>query len=172
LASQLLSRLSGLHHDEAQDTIRVLHVDNEPEQIRPAKLFIEKADPAIQIDLVSSLKKAQHLLQQQSYDCVFSDYLFTGMNGVELARIVKETNNIPFIIYTGQNEEDMGEVVFATEIDDYIRKEFNPNHYLMLAKKIRAIVERYRVKKRLQELEKWFRDIAEHSYDVIFKLDK
>lgn len=162
-------------NDEAQDIIRVLYIKEYSDQ--PKLVFsLEEADSAIQTKLASSPEEAQHLLLRLQYDCVVSHYSLHGMSGVEFARIVKETYDIPFIIiFTEESIEEIAKAAFSKEIDDYIRREFSPGFNQLLARRIRATVERRRVEKRLKETrlsEKWFRGVAERSFDVIFTLDE
>ena len=46
------------------------------------------------------------------------------MNGIELAQKIRETSDIPIILYTGQGSEEVAELAFSVGIDDYLRKEF------------------------------------------------
>lgn len=143
---------------EHQDIIRVLHVDDEPDHLMFAKLFLEEADPALKVESISTSEEALQMLRQP-FNCVVSDYLMPGMNGIELARKVKETSSIPFIIYTGRGSEEVAAEAFAAGVDDYVRKEIDPSHYQVLAKRIRAAVE----KRWVEEL---YRSVVEGSRDA------
>jgi len=46
--------------------------------------------------------KRQALNRAMSFDCIVSDYQMQKIDGIELSRRIKETNNIPFINYTGR----------------------------------------------------------------------
>ena len=81
--------MSDSQDSERQDIIRVLHIDDEPDQLRFAKIFLEEADPALKVDSISSPEEALQMLSQP-FNCVVSDYLMPGMDGVELASKVKE----------------------------------------------------------------------------------
>jgi len=85
-----------------RETIRVLHVDDEPDHLKLTKLFLEKADAGLKVESVSSAEEARHLLQKRSFDCVVSDYVLSGMDGIEFAREVRKADQVPFILYTGQ----------------------------------------------------------------------
>ncbi|MFQ6053992.1 MAG: response regulator, partial [Candidatus Bathyarchaeia archaeon] len=118
-----------------------------------SKRFIEKFDPAIQVEFVSSPDEAQRLLRERSFDCVVSDYQMPTMDGIELAIKIRETSDIPFIIYTGRGSEEVAEAAFEAGIDDYIRKEFEHSHYQVLVKRIRSTVEKHRAEKELRRSE-------------------
>jgi len=124
--------------------IRVLHVDDEPEQSEFLKLFVEEFDPGLEVESVISPVEALRLLEEESFDCVVSDYQMPGMDGVELARRIRETSDIPFIIYTGRGSEEVASEAFAAGVDDYLQKQVDPSHYEVLAKRIKMAVERSR----------------------------
>ncbi len=139
--------LASTLHDELQEAIpipyvderphgviRVLHVDDDTNQLIFTKRFLEELDPFIQVESVASPEEA--LIKASSFDCVVSDFVMPGMNGIELANRVRETSTIPFILYTGQGNEEVAERAFAAGVDDYIRKEFDHSHYQVLAKRI------------------------------------
>lgn len=151
--------------------IRVLHVDDEEDQLMLGKRFLEKADPSLQVVYSTSPEEAISMLQEQSFDCVVSDYQMPNMNGIELAQKLRETSNIPFIIYTGRGSQEVAENAFAVGVDDYLRKEFDPSHYYVLAKRIKTAVEKHKAEKMLKESEEKFRGIAERAIDTIFMVD-
>lgn len=124
--------------------IRVLHVDDDDEELKFAKLFLEEADPAIHVDSILSASEALRKLRRRSYDCIISDYSMPGIDGVQFCRRTRETLSIPFIMYTGKGSEEVAAAAFDAGADDYVRKEVDPCHYRVLASRIRLIVEKYR----------------------------
>ena len=120
--------------------IRVLHVDDEVNHLDYTKTFIERADESLQVESVASPEDALERLERETYDCVVSDFQMPNMDGIELARRIRETSDIPFIIYTGRGSEEVAEAAFTVGVDDYIRKEMNPSHYQVLARRIRSAV--------------------------------
>ena len=150
-----------------QDFIRVLHIDDEQSQLILVKRFLEDVDLAIQVVSVSSPEEARALLQQQVFDCVVSDYVMPRINGVEFARRLREESGIPFILYTGHGSDNVAETAFAAGIDDYFRKEPETSHYRLLAKRIRASIERHQAQERLKESELKYRTLVEQSLQGI-----
>jgi PAS domain S-box-containing protein len=144
---------------QSWDKIRVLHVDDDPDQLDFTKLFLEKADLGLQVTSTSSPKKVQQMLQNQPFDCIVSDYKMPAMDGIELASKIREMSNIPFIIYTGRGSEEVAETAFAAGIDDYLRKELDSSHYIVLAKRIRTAVEKHRAEEALRESEEMLRNV-------------
>ncbi|MCW4048815.1 MAG: PAS domain S-box protein [Candidatus Bathyarchaeota archaeon] len=127
--------------------VRVLHIDDEEEQLIFAKLFLEEADPGFEIVSVATPRELFDELDA-SVDCVVADYIMPEMDGVELCWRVKQKASVPVIIYTGRGSEVVAEAAFKSGVDDYVRKEIDPIHYQVLAKRIRSHSETY---KRLRE---------------------
>jgi PAS domain S-box-containing protein len=88
------------------------------------------------------------------------------LNGIEFAAMIRKEFDVPIIIYTGQGSEEVAEAAFSVGIDDYLRKEMDPSHYQVLAKRIRSVVE----KKRIDTL---YRTVIEQTRDaLIISVDK
>ena len=151
--------------------VRVLHLDDEENQLKFAKHFLERANPALSVKCTSSHLEALEWLKGDSFDCVVSDYKMPEINGIDFARRVRETSEIPFILYTGHGSEEVAEEAFSIGIDDYFRKEPDPSHYQVLAKRITTVVERHKAVSELhrnQELLSSFMDevsVSIHIYD-------
>jgi len=140
------------------EAIRVLHIDDEQDQLDFMKIFMAKIDPSMQIESVSTAADAVKRLGEAPFDCIICDYQMPEMNGVELARLIRSKHSTPLIIYMSQGSEEVAEAAFAAEVDGYIRKEANPGHYRVLSKSIRQTVE----KRRLEEL---YRTVVERGMD-------
>ncbi|MGD2201491.1 MAG: response regulator, partial [Candidatus Bathyarchaeota archaeon] len=87
--------------------MRVLHIDDMSELLRFTKLFLEEIDASIEVVSVESPTEALQLFSSDTFDCILSDYQMPGMSGIELAESVRETSDIPFIIYTGRGSEEV-----------------------------------------------------------------
>jgi signal transduction histidine kinase len=140
-------------HSDSIGIIRVLHVDDDDNQLVITRHLLKEIDPLIEIEFATSPEEAMRLLHEQTFDCVVTDLLFPGMDGIEFARTVKETSNVPFIIYTGKQGEEAVEAAFAAGVDDYLVKELDKSHYQKLVKRIRATTERRQTEKALRECE-------------------
>jgi len=148
----------------AVDTIRVLHIDDEREALQMAKKLLEMLDMGLNVESVSSPVDAIEMLRGGGFDCVVSDFKMSPMDGIELARRIRESSDIPIIIYTGHGSEEVAEAAFTVGIDDYVRKELHPRHYEVLANRIRGVVEKRRV-------ETLYGDILEGSRDGVLLLE-
>ena len=140
--------------------LKVLHVDDEKNQLEFTKLFLEQIDKDVEIDSVTNPEEALQKQEEENYDCIVSDYKMMKMNGIELAQKVREKSDVPFILYTGQGSEEVAELAFTAGVDDYLRKETEPTHYQVLAKRIKHNVEKHRA-------EELYRKVVEESRDAI-----
>ncbi|HEX9914600.1 MAG TPA: response regulator [Candidatus Bathyarchaeia archaeon] len=127
--------------------IRVLHVDDEEDQLRFTKMFLEELDEEVTVDSVSNPDEAIRLQGRNSYDIVVSDYKMESMTGIELFRRVRKRSDVPFILYTGKGGDEVAESAYEAGMDGYIKKEAEPSHYQALSNRIRQIVEKRRTKK-------------------------
>ena len=131
------------------------------------KSFLGQADESLHVESVASPEEALRLLRSETYDCIVSDYQMPSTNGIELARRIRETSDIPFIIYTGPGSEEVAEAAFTVGIDDYIRKESGLSHFQVLAKRIRSVVEERKAVEELIQSEERYRTLLEHLPDPV-----
>ncbi len=92
---------------------------------------------------VSEAKDGQELaarLAASAPDLITLDLKLGGENGLELARKIRETRNVPIVMITGKS--DMIDRVVGLELgaDDYIGKPF---HIREVLARVRAVLRRY-----------------------------
>ncbi len=136
--------------------IKVLHIDDDTNCLMFTKKFLEMNDPSLILESAKTADEALKLMKDTEFDCVISDFKMPKTDGLELANEIKSKTNVPFIFYTGKESEEVAESFFSSNVDDYIRKEFDSSHYKVLAKKIRTAVENHRA-------ETLFENVAEKS---------
>ncbi|HUS77637.1 MAG TPA: response regulator [Patescibacteria group bacterium] len=160
------------------EVIRVLHVDDESSVLEIVKIYLERVEPTLRIESTTSVTKALELIRSNHYDCIISDYRMPVMDGIEFAKRISKREGVPFIIYTGQGSEEVAEVAFEAGVDDYLRKELDPSHYQVLAKRIttavvrsRADVARREAEDSLRASERMYRKLVELAPTGIFTLD-
>ena len=62
-------------------------------------------------------------------------------------------------------------MAFEAGIDDYLRKESDPSHYQVLARRIRTAVEKYNAERSLHEREQELSSMIENFLDAIFRVE-
>ncbi len=142
------------------EVIRVLHVDDDPNQFEFIKFFLNQVDPVLKVHCVSTPDEVMAELETGNYDCLVTDFQMPLMNGIDLSRKIREKHGIPIILYTGQGSEEVAEAAFTVGVDDYLRKEMDPSHYQVLAKRIRDIVEK-------KQAESLYQTIVEQTSDAL-----
>ncbi|HUX57706.1 MAG TPA: PglZ domain-containing protein [Bacteroidales bacterium] len=115
--------------------IRILWTDDEVEALKPHILFLEYK--GYQIDTCSNGNDTIDLVRQNPYDLIFLDENMPGLSGIETLRLIKEVRtDIPVVMITKSEEEELMETAIGSEIADYLIKPVKPKQVLLAIKKI------------------------------------
>ncbi|OFY62373.1 MAG: two-component system response regulator [Bacteroidetes bacterium RBG_13_43_22] len=115
--------------------IRILWTDDEVEVLRPHIYFLE--EKGYEIDTCSNGNDTVDLVRQNSYDLIFLDEHMPGLSGIETLRLIREVRtDIPVVMITKSEEEDLMEAAIGSEIADYLIKPVKPKQILLVIKKI------------------------------------
>jgi PAS domain S-box-containing protein len=141
--------------DTRPDTIRVLHVDDEPDFGEVAARFLERADDRFSVERVTSAAACLDRLPAAELDCIVSDYDMPGSNGLELLEGVRERHpDLPFILFTGKGSEEVASEAISAGVTDYLQKGTGSSQYTVLANRIANAVEQYRSRRELERSQK------------------
>jgi PAS domain S-box-containing protein len=134
------------------DSICVLHVDDEPDFADVAATFLEREDSQFTVKTVTSASDGLDNLADTTFDCIISDYDMPGQNGIEFLENVRdEYPDLPFILYTGKGSEEVASDAISAGVTDYLQKGGGTDQYTVLANRIRNAVEQFRSKQALAE---------------------
>lgn len=116
--------------------INILWADDEIDLLKPQLFFLEKK--GYEVTTVSNGHDALDVLTEKSnIDVVFLDESMPGLTGLEtLSRIKKINLNIPVVMITKNEAENLMEEAIGSQIDDYLIKPVNPNQILLTLKKL------------------------------------
>lgn len=116
--------------------IRILWADDEIDMLKPQLFFLEKK--GYEIITVSNGYDALDIFDEdKNIDVVFLDESMPGISGLEtLAKIKEKNSNIPIVMITKNEAENLMEEAIGSQIDDYLIKPVNPNQILMTLKKL------------------------------------
>jgi len=128
-----------------EEKIRVLHVDDEKAQLSFTKFFLESLDNKLAVESVSDPQDALILASTKKYDVIISDYKMNKINGIQLAEIIKEKQDTPFILYTGHDDTTIMELAYEAGVDVFQRKGLDPDHYSVLVENIRNMHSKWRI---------------------------
>lgn len=113
---------------------KILWADDEIDLLKPHILFLK--GKGYEVIPVVSGTEAIEVLQKEFVDIIFLDENMPGMSGIETMRRIKTLNqNIPVVMITKSEEENIMEDAIGSNIADYLIKPVNPNQILLCLKK-------------------------------------
>ena len=128
-------------------SIRVLHIDDQVDTLVITKKILERIDKAMKIESTTSSCELLEKIRGGSVDCVVVDYKMPEIDGVSLAQKIREFSDVPIILYTGIDAEEVASAAFSRGVDSFVKKEIDPAHFLLLAKTIQNNVDGHRGKR-------------------------
>jgi PAS domain S-box-containing protein len=138
--------------DSVTESIRVLHVDDEPDFADLAGTFLEREDDRFVVETATSADEGADRLDTGAFDCVVSDYDMPGRNGIEFLDAIREDYpDLPFILYTGKGSEEVASEAISAGVTDYLQKGSGSEQYELLANRIRNAVDATESRRMLTE---------------------
>ena len=153
--------------------IRILHVDDDSNDLDLTMLHIRKLAPEFKVIGVESASEALEVLKHEEFDCVLSDYQMPDMNGLEFLQAFRQQHeHLPFIFFTGQGNEDIAAQAFRSGADDYCLRGIGKADYERLINSIKRNVEaKEQAKRRKYADEQAKREYAKLSA-MIYSMDE
>ncbi|HEX3645330.1 MAG TPA: response regulator [Vicinamibacterales bacterium] len=161
------------------DPIRLLVVDDAPEQARMVEAFLRSGgawhDAAVRIAI--SYDEALRAFSETPFDVAIFDYMLGARDGLSLLREVRQKGYLtPIIVLTGHGAEDVAVEAMKAGAADYLSKanltvetlERTIRHALALHAEER---QRWHVEAALRASEERFRALVENSSDALFLSD-
>ncbi len=98
------------------------------------------------VTTVATGAEMDRVLGEHAVDVVVLDLRLVGEDGVQLAKRLRESSEIPIIIVSGRKDE--ADRVMALELgaDDFLTKPFGPRELLA---RVRAVPRRYRATRKI-----------------------
>ncbi len=123
----------------------ILWADDEIDLLKPHILFLQQR--GYDITPVNNGSDAVDMSEARHFDLVFLDEHMPGMSGLEaLSQIKNAKPNLPVVMITKNEEEQIMEEAIGSKIDDYLIKPINPSQILLAIKKIldnkRLVIEK------------------------------
>ncbi len=116
------------------NTINILWVDDEIDLLKPHILFLEQKQ--YKVTTCKSGTEALEVIDDTNFDIVFLDENMPGLTGLETLNEIKEKRaNLPVVMITKSEEENIMEEAIGNKIADYLIKPVNPNQILLSLKK-------------------------------------
>ena len=113
---------------------RILWADDEIDLLKPHILFLQ--NKGYEVETVTNGRDAIDALNSQIFNLIILDENMPGISGLEaLQRIKILQPNVPVIMITKSEEEDIMNQAIGSEIADYLIKPVNPMQILLSIKK-------------------------------------
>ena len=112
----------------------LLWADDEMELLRAHLLFLEKK--GYEVVTVTNGNDAIEECRKRTFDLVLLDEMMPGLSGLETLQRIKEISpQVPIVMVTKSEEEDIMNQAIGQQIADYLIKPVNPNQILLSLKK-------------------------------------
>ncbi len=113
---------------------RILWTDDEIDLLRPHIIFLQEKD--YEVETANNGLDAVEKVKENFYDIIFLDENMPGMTGLEtLTQIKAVTPNVPVVMITKSEEENIMDEAVGSKIADYLIKPVNPKQILLTLKK-------------------------------------
>ncbi len=114
--------------------ISILWTDDEIDLLKPYILFLE--EKGFELSTASNGDDAIEIVKKQDFDLIFLDENMPGLSGLQTLTYIKEIKpDIPVIMITKSEEEDIMDEAIGSKIADYLIKPVNPKQILLSIKK-------------------------------------
>lgn len=112
----------------------LLWVDDEIELLKAYIIFLQKKE--YEVVTASNGQDALDLVRERQFDLIFLDENMPGISGLEtLAQIKEITPNVPVVMVTKSEEENIMDQAIGAKIADYLIKPVSPPQILLTLKK-------------------------------------
>jgi DNA-binding response OmpR family regulator len=113
---------------------KILWADDEMDLLRPYILFLQ--EKGYDVTTSTNGKDAIEHCQSDSFDIIFLDENMPGLSGLETLAQIKEIDpNVPVVMITKSEEENIMDMAIGNKIADYLTKPVNPSQILLTLKK-------------------------------------
>lgn len=114
--------------------IRILWVDDEIDLLRPHIIFLREKE--YEVETANNGADALDIVSKSHFDIIFLDENMPGLSGLEtLNRIKNITPNVPVVMITKSEEENIMDEAIGSKIADYLIKPVHPKQILLSLKK-------------------------------------
>jgi CheY-like chemotaxis protein len=124
--------------------IKVLLVDDDQALFNVTRILLEK-EGDMTVDLCNSASEAMEMLGSGDFDAIVCDYQMPVMDGIEILTLIRKSGNtIPFILFTGNGNEEIAVKAFSAGANHYLPKAGPPQMVFatlrqMIHEEVRAI---------------------------------
>ena len=145
--------------------IKILVVDDEKIEREGLKYLLSQDEGIGEICEASNGKQALQILRTQEIDLLLTDIKMPHMDGLELVRRIKETNDrLQVVIFSGYNDFSFAQEAIRYGVKDYVLKPVDPENFHKVINKAKNEIMKMKEKETNQEI------IVKKIKEVIDKL--
>lgn len=151
--------------------IRLLLIEDVPADAMLISYELRKAGIAFEERVVSSKQEFLEVISSRQCDAIISDYSMPQFNALDALHLLhRERMELPFILVTGSQSEEVAVECIKKGADDYILKSSLkrlPSALLGAIEKREALREKHQAEQNLRRSEEYFRSLIDASSDII-----
>jgi PAS domain S-box-containing protein len=126
---------------EMNGRVTLLLVDDDAGFLEVAATELEREGP-FAVETATGAAEALSAVDDD-VDCVVSDHDMDEATGLDLfARLRERGRSVPFVLYTATESADLAERALDAGVTDFVRKRGEPTEFVVLANRLRRIVDR------------------------------
>lgn len=145
-----MSGRSGSCDLQAGGPISVLLVDDDETWVRTQRRLLERAIDALEVTAVTSFADAKETLESATPDCLVCDHQLGDGTGIDLLATLREgAPSLPFILVTGEGDEEVASDAIGHGVTDYVRKADLGADPALLARRVETLVSTARTRRAL-----------------------
>ena len=114
---------------------KILVVDDELKMVKLIRTYLEGAD--FQVVVAYEGQEALTVFRHEQPDLIVLDLMLPKIDGLDVARTIRRTSDVPIIMLTARAEEADRLVGLELGADDYVVKPFGPRE---LVARVRAVL--------------------------------
>jgi len=150
---------------EDESEAHILHVDDNAQIGNLVQTYLERINDDFTVTTETSAVAALNRLEGEAVDCIISDYQMPNMDGLELLEVVNERYpDTPFILFTGQGNEEIASEAIAAGVTDYMQKGTGTDQYEVLANRVENAVEQHQTEQQFWNALSWYRRLVEQEF--------
>jgi len=158
--------------DGSSETIRILHVDDDPNAAELTAEVLQREDDRITVETAADADEGLDRLQSGRIDCIVSDYEIPGQDGIEFLETVREIEpDLPFILFTGKGSEEVASDAISAGVTEYLQKGTGTDQYTVLANRIVNAVGHERPQQLVEQSERRYQAIFDDPNILLGLLD-
>ena len=160
---------------KVEKQLKVLLIEDSENDMKLICREIKKAGYDVHLSWIQNIDELKVVLENPNFDVIISDFNLSKCNGFDTLNFIQKTSNdIPFILASGQISEDIAVQVLKSGANDYIMKDKLQRLVPSIERAINDIIvkrEHKQAQVALIESEKKFRRIFDNIQDIYYQTD-